>query len=178
MIAHMNMNNEPRFEVVEMKNKTKMKTEKKRNENIIHGLKLSLGLVIPHPLTPMWPAVGPTRPPLRADWWAHPSNRSPRRAIPGSLASRLVSLVRGGHWPAPPRAHSYSRRQLTNGPTSSVASLLGSDSPLRTKHAESGAGIVGLGGISGLLRPLGPSPLCISTDAHPRPLSMSNQRHQ
>ena len=32
MIAHMNMNNEPRFEVVEMKNKTKMKTEKKKKE--------------------------------------------------------------------------------------------------------------------------------------------------
>ena len=130
MIANMNMNNEPRFEVVEMKNKTKMKTEKKeerkRNENIIHGLKLPLGPVIPHPLTPMWAAVGPTRPPLRADWWVHPSTRSPRRAIPGSLAPRLVSLARGGHWPAPPLAHSYSRRQLTNGPTSSVASLLAS----------------------------------------------------
>jgi hypothetical protein len=109
---------------------------------------------------------------------SHPSSRSPRRAIPGSLAPRLVSLARGGHWPAPPRAHSYSRRQLTNGPTSSVASLLGSDSLLRTKRAESGAGITGLGRISGLLRPLGPSLLCISTDAHPRPLSMSNQRHQ
>jgi hypothetical protein len=32
MIANMNMNNEPRFEVVEMKNKTKMKTEKKKKE--------------------------------------------------------------------------------------------------------------------------------------------------
>jgi hypothetical protein len=36
---------------------------------------------------------------------------------------------------------------------------------------ESGAGIIGDGGILGLLQPLGPSPLCISTSVQHRPLA-------
>ena len=139
MIANMNMNNEPRFEVVEMKNKTKMKTEKKeerkRNENIIHGLKLPLGPVIPHPVTPVWAAVGPTRPPLRADWWVHPSTRSPRRAIPGSLAPRRSSVCHVGPTGQTAQPNPSSSWRLTGGPAPAGSSY-SPNQPARPAEAQ------------------------------------------
>jgi hypothetical protein len=101
MIANMNMNNEPRFEVVEMKNKTKMKTEKnKRHHGPTPPYSAHSGNCTARP-TPLFtlPRAVSTDPPLSRGPASPAGPRSLTRFASLSAGARSAALTSGARIP-------------------------------------------------------------------------------